>query len=280
MQLCLNTSCFCSPFSAPTVALEEKIRVAAAVGYTHLELWVNELDHYIAGGGSLADVKRLLDDHGLTVPSMITLVGWMEPGDEAAFAECRRRMELAAAVGAPRIVATPYGKRQPEFTAVDLEQVADRYRALCELGEQTGVMPQMEFLGFYSSIYLLEQAAAVVEIAGHPAGTLVLDPFHLWRGGSGFARVGSVPVERIGICHFNDAPASNPPRFEQVDADRVYPGDGVLPLVEMLRTLAANGYDGPLSLELFNPGYWSLPVVENIRLGLEKTRQVMAAAGL
>ena len=97
---------------------------------------------------------------------------------------------------------------------------------------------------------------------------------------AGSRRIGLVPVEQIGICHFNDAPAANPPRFEQGDADRVYPGDGCLPLADLLRTLAANGYTGPLSLELFNPGYWALDPAENLRRGLAATREVLAAAGL
>ncbi|MCC7492240.1 MAG: sugar phosphate isomerase/epimerase [Fimbriimonadaceae bacterium] len=281
MQLCLNTSCFCSPFVESTVPLATKVAVAAEAGYTHLEMWIKELDDHVAAGGSLAEVKALLDDHGLTCPSVITLFGWSAAGVGAAeLAECRRRMEVARAVGSQRIVATPSGPRQPEFGSVDLDDVAARYRALLELGDSLGIWPMMEFLGFFGSIYALEQAQAVVELADHPQATLVLDPFHLWRGGSGFNRVAQVPAAQIGICHFNDAPASDPPRFEQLDADRVYPGQGCLPLVALLRTLVAAGYQGPLSLELFNPGYWALPVAENIARGLAATRQVLAAAGL
>jgi sugar phosphate isomerase/epimerase len=161
-----------------------------------------------------------------------------------------------------------------------LDQGAERYRELLELGESVGVLPAMEFLGFVSSVYLLEQAWSIVKLADHPKGTLVLDPFHLWRGGSGFALVGELPAERIAVCHFNDAPADDPPRFEQLDHDRVYPGDGCLPLAQMLRTLADNGYAGALSLELFNPGYWSQPPEQNLRTGLAKTKAVLAAAGL
>ena len=47
------------------------------------------------------------------------------------------------------------------------------------------------------------------------------------------------------------------PRDRIQDADRVMPGHGVIPLREILRRLRQRGYDGPLSLELFHPGYWS-----------------------
>lgn len=283
MQLCLNTSCFCSPFEASAVPLADKIRIAAAAGYTHLEMWNNELTEFEQRGGSLRDVRTMLDDHGLSVPSVITLVQWMESeGAEHAkvLDECRRRMAQAAAVGSPRIVATPPAARQPEFFHLDLDRAAERYRELLEIGAEFGVAPTMEFLGFVGSVYLLEQAWAIVELADHPDAAIVLDPFHLWRGGSGFRRVIAIPAARVGICHFNDAPATQPPRFSQVDADRLYPGDGDLPLVQMLRDLASNGYDGPLSLELFRPEYWALPPEENIRRGMDKTRRVLEAAGL
>jgi sugar phosphate isomerase/epimerase len=138
----------------------------------------------------------------------------------------------------------------------------------------------MEFLGFIDSVYLLEQAVAVAELADHPEATVILDPFHLWRGGSGFGRIKSVPTGLVGICHFNDAPADAPPRFEQLDKDRVYPGDGCLPLVQMLRDLAANGYDGPVSLELFNPSHWAMAPEDNIRTGMAKMKAVMTEAGV
>ena len=80
------------------------------------------------------------------------------------------------------------------------------------------------------------------------------------------------------MCHFNDAPAS-PPQFEQTDADRVYPGDGILPLKTFLKDLDAIGYEGFLSLELFNPQYWTRDLEEVAATGREKTEAVMRSAG-
>lgn len=283
MQPCLNTSCLCNPFVASAIPLPEKLRLAAEAGYRLVELWINELAEYEAGGGSLVDLRHRIDDLGLAVPSVITLFGWQDCSPEAkpqVLDDVRRRMALAAAVGAPRIVATPATPRQPDWYMLDLDDAAARYRELLELGAAFGVAPMMEFLGFCSSVYQLETAAAIVELAAHPQATLVLDPFHLWRGGSGFGRIKRLEAKRIGICHFNDAPAVRPPRFEQQDADRVYPGEGDLPLARFLRDLAALGYTGPLSLELFNPAHWALPPAENLRRGREAQLAVMAEAGL
>lgn len=179
-------------------------------------------------------------------------------------------MEQAAAVGATQIVASPV----PDSPHADIARVAARYRELLELGEKIGVRPSMEFLGFFGNIYQLEQAVAVAQQADHPAASIVLDPFHLYRGGSGFGGIKLLKNVAISICHFNDAPAA-PPQFEQSDSDRVYPGDGILPLPQMLRDLARIGYQGYLSIELFNPGYWQNDLREVAKKAKQKTEAVI-----
>jgi 2-keto-myo-inositol isomerase len=140
---------------------------------------------------------------------------------------------------------------------------------------QTGVTPCMEFLGFQRNIYQLEQAVAIAEQTGHPAASIVLDPFHLYRGGSAFGGIRFLRDVKVGICHFNDAPAV-PPQFDQSDADRVYPGDGILPLDQMLRDLSSTGYDGYLSVELFNPAYWQQDPGEVAKTAYRKTMHILS----
>ena len=70
-QLGLNTS------TIRPADLMDKIRIAGETGYTAIELWNNDLSDYEEQGGSLADIKKALDDHGLTVPTVIALHGWL-----------------------------------------------------------------------------------------------------------------------------------------------------------------------------------------------------------
>ena len=60
----------------------------------------------------------------------------------------------------------------------------------------------------------------------------------------------------------------------------MYPGDGVAPLVEVIRNLAAIGFAGMLSLELFNRDYWGQDPLEVARTGLAKMQAVVAKAGV
>ena len=83
-----------------------------------------------------------------------------------------------------------------------------------------------------------------------------------------------IPGEKIAVFHFNDAPAE-PARAEQSDADRVYPGDGILDLGQMIAILKDAGYAGVISLELFNPSYWEEDPAEVARIGLEKMQATL-----
>ena len=79
------------------------------------------------------------------------------------------------------------------------------------------------------------------------------------------------------VFHVNDYPAS-PSRANIRDADRVYPGDGVAPLDEILQTLTQIGFQGALSLELFNPNYWKQDAAVVARTGLLKMKAAVARA--
>jgi 2-keto-myo-inositol isomerase len=269
--LSLNTS------TIRPASILDKISIAAGAGYSGIELWSNDLTEYEEHGGTLAELRRRLEDASLEAPSIIALFNWMQSeGQEksAAFSEARRRMEQAASLGARRIVASPH----PDSSQVDIGRAAAHYRELLELGEKVGVSPSMEFLGFNKNVYQVEQAVAIAQQAEHPAASIVLDPFHLYRGGSGFGGIRRLRNVKVSICHFNDAPAV-PPQFEQSDADRVYPGDGILPLDQMLRDLASTGYEGYLSIELFNRAYWEEDLKEVAKKAREKTTAILSKAG-
>ena len=260
IQYCLNSS------TIRPAPLLEKIRIAAATGYRAIELWNNDLTAHEESGGSLQDVRKTLDDAGLQVPTVIALHGWLgSSGDERtrALEEARRRMAQAADVGAPHIVASP------PMDPFDLSRGGDHYRELLELGRQMGVAPAMEYLGFMKSVHTIEQAWQIITDADDEDSTIVMDPFHILRGGGSIDSIAIVPGDKVAIWHWNDVPA-HPPIADQTDADRVLPGDGVGPLKEIETLALQQGYAGFVSLELFNPQLWEMDPEEVARTGLEK----------
>ena len=79
------------------------------------------------------------------------------------------------------------------------------------------------------------------------------------------------------VLHMNDYPAQ-PPRAQINDAARVFPGDGVAPLSLVLRTLHEGGFDGFLSLEVFNRDYWRQDAHLVARTGIQKMRAAVQSA--
>ena len=104
---------------------------------------------------------------------------------------------------------------------------------------------------------------------------LLLDPFHMYVGGSYVGGLAYMRGEAIGVVHVNDYPAA-PARERIGDGDRVFPGEGVAPSRELARLLHQAGYRGHLSLELFRDSYGPATAREVAARGLEAIRRAYA----
>jgi sugar phosphate isomerase/epimerase len=180
-------------------------------------------------------------------------------------------MGLLARIGGKRVAAPPFGAHTPDAKPLDLLAVGERYRSLLELGEETGVIPQLEFWGFSKNLSRLSQASLVAVESGHPDANILGDVYHIYKGGSDPQGLRLLSAEAFRLFHVNDYPAI--PRDEITDADRVFPGDGVAPLTSVFRALRAIGFEGVLSLELFNVEYYKMDPLMVARTGLEKLRE-------
>jgi 2-keto-myo-inositol isomerase len=271
---CLNTS----TIREQKLGIVAELELAAKAGYHAVEPWIRELDEYVAAGGSLKDLGKRIADLGLTIESAIGFPEWIVNDDERrkkGLDEALRCMNLLAEIGGKRVAAPPVGAQKE--TGMNLFACADRYRALLELGDKTGVVPEVEVWGHSQTLGRLGEAVFVAVEAGHPKACLLPDVYHIFKGGSDFNGLKLVSGAAIPVFHMNDFPAS-PSRAEQTDADRVYPGDGVAPLKQIFQDLYANGFRGYLSLELFNRTYWKQPADEVARTGLAKMRAAVKAA--
>jgi sugar phosphate isomerase/epimerase len=263
--LCLNTS------TIKPQPMLEKIRLAAEAGFAGVELWINDVYEYVGRGGEVRDVERALADHGLIVPCAIAVRQWGEAGEAEyplMLEEVKRRMELAARLGSPYVVATP--PREP----CDLGQISRRYRDLLRIGRQAGVKPTMEYIGFFHSVRHLRQAWQIVREADDPDATLLLDSFHSWNAGATLDELSAIPVERIAHYHIDDADPDKP-AGTQTDPDRVMLGDGPIDLRGEIAVLRQKGYRGTVSLELFNRDLWEKDPREVLKLGIERMHELL-----
>lgn len=271
---CLNTS----TIRGQKLGIVKEVEIASKVGYRAIEPWINELDQYVKEGGSLKDLRRRIQDAGLYVPSAIGFSEWIVDDDARrakGLEEARRNMDMVEQIDGKRLAAPPVGATKQ--TDMNLMRIAERFRALVDIGDKIGVVPQVELWGFSTTLGRLGETALVAVESGHPKACLLADVYHLHKGGSGFAGLRLLSAEAMQVFHMNDYPAA-PPRAEITDAHRVYPGDGVAPLKHMLRDLRRIGFHGVLSLELFNRDYWQQDATLVARTGLEKMKAVVKSS--
>ncbi|MGR3810523.1 sugar phosphate isomerase/epimerase family protein [Jiulongibacter sp. NS-SX5] len=271
---CLNTS----TIMKQNLGLLNEIKTAAKVGYDGIEIWQRTLEAFLKDGGTTKEVKKLANDLGISIENSIGFASWIVDNDEArgrAMDQLKREMELLAEIGCKRIAAPPVSATN--LPKIDLSKAADRFAAVCELGKEMGVLPQLELWGFSENLHRFGETLFVAAESGHPDAVILPDIYHLRRGGSPFESLEMINGSKIQMFHMNDYPG-DVPKAELTDAMRVMPGDGDAPMKEILQTLNAKGVPITLSLEIFNEDYWKMDASEAAKIGLQKMKKVVKEA--
>ncbi|HEX4589663.1 MAG TPA: sugar phosphate isomerase/epimerase, partial [Gemmataceae bacterium] len=270
---CLNTA----TIRGQKLSLVREIEIIARAGYQGIEPWVSEFDQHVKDGKSLKDLGKLVRDRGLVIADAIGFAEWIVDDDQRrrkGLEETKRVMGMLQEVGCKHLAAPPAGAtNQP---GLNLSKAAERYAALCKIGEAFGVAPAMEMWGFSKNINKLGEAVQVAMESGAANACVLPDVYHFYKGGSDPRGIRLLGKDTIGILHVNDYPDKD--RAKIVDADRVYPGDGVAPLKQVFADLRAIGYRGMLSLEVFNRDYWQKDALAVAVTGLEKLRAAVHAS--
>lgn len=259
--------------------LEGDVKAASAAGFKALEIWAGKMDHYLQSH-TLDDLRALFTSHGIQPVSINSIERITFQGDRYAEIreQCRRYSEIAEAVGCDKIVVvpspTPAGatwddiKRESIRVLGDLAQIATAYN----------VKLAYEFLGQPDcSVSTLAQCWEIVREANLPNVGLVLDTFHFYAGGSTLDSILEADPEKIYIFHINDA--EDKPRATLTDAHRLLPGEGIIPLLDILGNLRTIGFDGLCSIELFRPAYWKRDARELASDARAKTIALLKTAG-
>ncbi|MCP4172609.1 MAG: sugar phosphate isomerase/epimerase, partial [Fuerstiella sp.] len=72
-QYSLNSS------TIQTTPILQKIEIAARAGYTGIELWHDDMDAHVGSGGTMAEIRKCVEDNGLKVPTTIHIHSWFQP---------------------------------------------------------------------------------------------------------------------------------------------------------------------------------------------------------
>lgn len=157
----------------------------------------------------------------------------------------------------------------------DPERLIAHFTELCDLAAPFGLRLDLEFMR-WRDIASPEQAAEVVDGAGRPNASVLVDALHLVRSGSSIAALAEIPPERLRCVQLCDGPLAMPPTQAEIIAEaregRLMPGEGALPLVPLLRALPR---DIAISVEVPMPG---LTAEQRLARAAATARSVIAAS--
>jgi len=266
-KIALNTSTL-FPFNLNVI---QQIEVAEEARFEGIELWMQDIEAYISGGGTIQEIKSAFERANIEFINAITFFKWADVDAEvrkAAFEQAEKEMQLLKLLGCKYIAAPPFGNVE----GTNLDEMAEYFNYIVRLGRQVGVEPILEFWGKAKKLSTLDEARYVLDKSNISNGKMLLDPFHMYVGGSDFSGLKSLKGEEIGVFHINDYP-NNPEKDELTDQDRVFPGEGALPTEEIAQLLNAIEYDGYLSLELFIEDFKGKTAAEVAKYGHNSVRK-------
>jgi sugar phosphate isomerase/epimerase len=264
-----------APSEVSPFAIEERVAVAAATGYTGIGLLHADLLAIEQAAGGLAPLDAALRDAGLRHVEVECLIDWFADG-EARAASDRRRADLlraAAALGARHVKVNGEltGRRLP--LAHLAHELAELAREAAEAGTTIAVEPMP-----FSGIPDIAAGLQLLEAAGAPNARLLVDVWHVARAGTPYAELAAVPGELIAHVELDDALAE-PVGDLWTDTvhHRLLPGEGELDVTGFLAAIRATGYAGPVGVEVISERHRRLPLREAAEAAYRSTVSALEA---
>jgi 4-hydroxyphenylpyruvate dioxygenase len=229
--------------------LSEKLAAIAAAGFRVVEIFENDLVSY---NGTPADLRKeltALDLEVVTFQPFRDFEGMPEPQRQKTFDRAERKFDLMQELGCDLLMVC--SNVSPDSVG-GIDRAAADFRELGERAAKRGFRVAFEALAWGRHINDYRDAWEVVRRADHPNVGLVLDSFHTFARKTEIKSMRSIPGDRIFLVQLADAPWLDMDVLSWSRHFRCFPGQGDMPLLDFMQALGATGYDGALSLEIFN----------------------------
>ena len=230
-------------------ALDEKLEAIAAARFAAVEIFENDL---LSFNGTPREVRRMIDDLGLqliTFQPFRDFEGMPEPQRSRNFVRAERKFDLMQELGCDLLLVC--SNVSPDSLG-GIDRAAADLHALGERAARRGLRVAFEALAWGRHVNDYRDAWEAVRRADHPAVGLVLDTFHTLARRTDLRAIGSIPRDRIFLVQIADAPLLDSDFLSWSRHFRNFPGQGDLPLVDFMAALQTTGYQGWISLEIFN----------------------------
>jgi sugar phosphate isomerase/epimerase len=249
----------CSGTIPRHTSFRERLQVAAQGGYDAISLWGRDVARARADGHSDAEMRAMLDDHGLVVAEVDPAWWWtpgaaeigrtlvdVDPMDVFRYGE-DDLMSMAQALGARSLNAA-----EVLGGTWTVEEAAAAFASMCDRAAEHGLLVHLEWLA-WSRVPDLATAWEVVRTADRPNGGLNVDTWHCARTGTTPDALRALPPDRVLAIQLDDAPLQAEDNLiEATLHDRLLPGQGELDLAGYLGALRDIGVRAPVGVEVFS----------------------------
>ena len=251
---------------------ETDLRYAEKYGFNYIEFQMGPLYKYLETHKleELNDFfsKSRVKPYSLNVLEFFNLKSGNELKE--VLNEFMRMCEIAKALGIEIIILVPSLNTKGLSKREILKDSVKVINMLAEISSKYAIKLAYEFLGFKgTSVNNFAQCYEIIKELDRDDVGIVLDCFHFYAGGSKIEDLEDADAEKIFIFHINDSKKGD--IWTLKDSDRLWPGDGAIPLKEILHILKTNDFNGVATVELFNPDYWKWDPERTIRVAKEKT---------
>jgi sugar phosphate isomerase/epimerase len=233
----------------------EKLRLISGAGFSGVGLWMEEVEAYLKGANA-KPIKELLAEYQLAPVEMQLIRRWQYLAGverKQAFDEAKDFFMRFSKLGLDcPVVALP-----PEEVAGEMRDGVKDFKELCGLAGDFGVRVMFEFTGWAKQFHNVTLAWEIVREADCPNGGMLIDTFHVIKGGSSIEDLRQVSMDKVFLIHVNDVKTLPLGIREQSRGFRFFPGEGEAPLKEIMKCFVEKNYKGFYCIEIFNEKYWA-----------------------
>ena len=229
--------------------LEEKMQACARAGFDGIEIFEQDL---LVSPLSPQEIRDMAASLGLSLDlyqPFRDFEGVSEEQLEDNLYRAEAKFRLMTSLGMDLMLLC---SNVGTATIDDDEVAASQLRRLGDLASRYGIRIAYEALAWGTFVNDFEHAMRIVDLAAHPNIGTCLDSFHILSRGWDPAGIEKIPAEKIFFVQLADAPELTMDVLSWSRHYRVFPGEGAWELDKFMGHLVRSGYDGPVSLEIFN----------------------------